>query len=126
MLINYKNPNQALRIQNQDTGIAFAQDSQDTEDSNNEASQLHGRQQRDYGCGGRGRHGSHDGGHGRGCGGRGGWTGMSYTVEEQEDNDEIIHDKNNLAQAVGPHTMEHRHVEIETALASFIRALPCG
>ena len=123
MLVNYKNPNQALRMQNQDTGIAFAQDGQDIED-NNEASQQHRRQQRDYGRGGRGRHGGRDGGCGRGCGGRGGQTGVSYTVEEQDDNDEIIHDKNNLGQAVGPYTLEHRHVEIETALASFTHALP--
>ena len=111
-------------MQNQDTGIAFAQDGQDTEDSNNEASQLHGHQQRNYSRGGHGRHGGCDGRCGQGCGGRGGWTGMSYTVEEQEDNDEIIHNKNNLAQAVRPYTLEHRHVEIETALANFIQALP--
>ena len=123
MLVNYKNPNQALRMQNQDTGIAFAQDGQDIED-NNKASQQHGCQQRDYGRGGRGRHSGRDGGHGRGCRGRGGRTGVSYTVEEQDDNDEIIHDKNNLGQAVGPYTLEHRHVEIETALASFTHALP--
>ena len=57
-------------MQNQDTGIAFAQDGRDIED-NNEASQQHGCQQRDYGRGGRGRHGGRDGGRGCGCGGRG-------------------------------------------------------
>ena len=34
MLVNYKNSNQALRMQNQDTGIAFAQDGLETEDTN--------------------------------------------------------------------------------------------
>ena len=88
MLVNYKNPNQALRMQNQDTRIAFAQDAQDTGE-NNEVYQHYGRQQREYGYGVHGRHGGHDGGRGRGRGGRGGRTGISYTVEEQEDNDEI-------------------------------------
>ena len=123
MLVNYKNPNQALRMQNQDTGIAFAQDAQDTEE-NNDVSQQYGRQQRECGHGVRGRHGGRDSRHGRGRGGRGGRTGISYTVEEQEDNDEITQDKNNLGQAVGPYTLEHRHVEIETAPASFTRVLP--
>ena len=110
MLVNYKNPNHALRMQNQDTGIAFVQDSQDIAD-NNEASQEHGRQQCDYGRGGRGRHGGREGGRGRGCGGRGGRTGMSYTVEQQEDNEEVSLDKNNLGQAVGPYSLEHRCVD---------------
>ena len=87
MLVNNKNPNQALRMQNQDTGIAFTKDAQDTEESN-EVSQQYGRQQRECGRGVRGRHGGHDGGHGRGRGRRGGQTGISYTVEEHEDNDE--------------------------------------
>ena len=69
MLVNYKNPNQALRMQNQDTGIAFVQDGLDTEDTNKEAFHLQGRHQHDYGCGGRGRYGGREGGHGRGCGG---------------------------------------------------------
>ena len=68
MLVDYKNPNHALRMQNQDTGIAFVQDSQDSADDG-EAFQQHGRQQRDYGRGGCGRHGGREGGHGRGCGG---------------------------------------------------------
>ena len=67
MLINYINPSQALRMQNQDTGIAFVQDGQDMED-NTEPSQQYGCQQRDYGLGGRGRHGGHDGRHGSGRG----------------------------------------------------------
>ena len=70
MLVNYKNPNHALRMQNQDTGIAFVQDSQDSAD-NGEAFQQHGWQQCDYGHGGRGRHGGHEGGRGHGRGGRG-------------------------------------------------------
>ena len=123
MLVNYKNPNHALRMQNQDTGIAFVQDSQDSADDG-EAFQQHGRQQRDYGRGGRGRHGGREGGRGRGRGGRGGRTGMSYTVEQQEDNEETSLDKNNLGEAVGPYSSEHRHVEVETAMASFTRALP--
>ena len=123
MLVNYKNPNQALRMQNQDTGIAFAQDAQDTR-GNNEVYQQYGHQQREYGRGVHGRHGGCDGGRGPGRGGRGGRTGISYTVEEQEGNDEITQDKNNLGQAVGPYTLEHRHVEIETVLASFTRVLP--
>ena len=123
MLVNYRNPSQALRMQNQDTGIAFVQDSQDRED-NNEASHQHGRQQREYGHGGRGRHGGRDGGRGRGRGGRGGRTGISYTVEEHEDNDEIAHNKNNLGQPVGPYIPDHRHVETETALAGSTRAIP--
>ena len=49
---------------------------------------------------------------------------MSYTVEQQEDNEEASLDKNNLGQAVGPYSSEHRHVEVETAMASFTRALP--
>ena len=123
MLVNYRNPNQASRMQNQDTGIAFAQDAQDMEDII-EPSQQYGRQQREYGCGGRGRHGGHDGGRGRGHGGQGGRTGMSYTVEEQDDNNQNTHDKDNLGQAVGPYILEHTHVGIETALASFIHHLP--
>ena len=71
MLVNYRNPSHALRMQNQDTGIAFVQDSQDIAD-NNEASQEHGCQQRDYGRGSHGRHGGREGGRGRGRGGRGG------------------------------------------------------
>ena len=62
MLVNYKNPNQTLRMQNQDTGIAFAQDGQDAEDANSEASHLHAYQQHGYGRGGRGKHGGRDGG----------------------------------------------------------------
>ena len=124
MLVNYKNPNQALRMQNQDTGIAFAQDGLDTEDTNKEALYLHGWHQRNYGCCGRSRHGARDGGRGRGCGGQGGRTGMSYTVGEQDDDDEHSHDKSNLAQDVEPYTMEHSHVGTETTLANFTRALP--
>ena len=123
MLVNYRNPNQALRMQNQDTGIAFAQDSQDVDDIT-EPSQQYGRRQRDYGRTGRGRHGGRDGGRGRGCNGRGGRTGVSYAVEEQDDNSQNIHDENNLGQVVGPYIMEHTHVGIETALASFIHHLP--
>ena len=123
MLVNYRNPNQASRMQNQDTGIAFAQDAQDMEDII-EPSQQYGRQQREYGRGGRGRHGGRDGGCSRGRGGRGGRTGVSYTVEEQDDNNQNTHDKDNLGQAVGPYILEHTHVGIETALASFIHHLP--
>ena len=122
MLVNYKNPNQALRMQNQDTIIAFTQDAQVTEE-NNEVSWQYGHQQRESGRGGRGRYGGCDGGRGRGRGGRGGQTGTSYTVEKQEDNDEVTQDKNNLGQAVGPYTLDHTHVESETALTSFTRAL---
>ena len=68
MLVNYKNPNQALRMQNQDTGIAFAQDAQDTRE-NNEVYQQYGRQQREYGRGVCGRLGGRDSGRGRGRGG---------------------------------------------------------
>ena len=49
---------------------------------------------------------------------------MSYAVEEQDDNNQNIHDKDNLGQAVGPYILEHTHVGIETALASFIHHLP--
>ena len=49
---------------------------------------------------------------------------MSYTVEEQDDNNQNTHDKDNLGQAVGPYTLEHTHVGIETALASFFHPLP--
>ena len=122
MLVNYRTPNQALRMQNQDTGIAFAQDSQDVDDIT-EPSQQYGRQQRDYGRAGRGRHGGRDGGCGRGRNGRGGRTGVSYAVEQQDDNSQNIQDENNLGQAVGPYIMEHTHVGIETALASFIHHL---
>ena len=124
MLVNYKNPNQASRMQNQDTGIAFAQDGQDGEDANSEASHLHAHQQRNYSRGGRGKHGGRDGGRGRGRGGRGGHTGMAHDVDELEYSEEIDPDKNNLAQSVGPYTMEHRHVESESTLAIFNRALP--
>ena len=124
MLVNYKNPNQASRMQNQDTGIAFAQDGQDGEDANSEASHLHAHQQRNYSRGGRGNHGGCDGGRGRGRGGRGGRTGMAHAVDELEYRDESDPDKNNLAQSVGPYTMEHRHVESESTLAIFNRALP--
>ena len=48
MLVNYKNPNQASRMQNQDTGIAFAQDGQDGEDAKSEVSHLHAHQQCNY------------------------------------------------------------------------------
>ena len=58
-------------MQNQDTGIAFAQDAQDTEETN-EVQQLYGRQQRKCGRGVCGRHGGREGGRGRGRGGRGG------------------------------------------------------
>ena len=123
MLVNYRNPNQALRMKNQDTGIAFAQDSTDEGDIT-EPSQQYVRQQRDYGRGGRGRNGGRDGGRGHGRNGRGGRTGISYAVEEQEDNNQNTHDKDNLGQAVGPYTLEHTHVGMETALASFIHHLP--
>ena len=49
---------------------------------------------------------------------------MSYAVGEQDKGDEDIHDKSNLAQDVGPYTMEHRHVGTKTTLANFTRALP--
>ena len=124
MLVNYKNPNQALRMQNQDTGIAFAQDGLETEDTNKDAFHSQGCHQREYGRGGRGRHGGRDGGHGRGRGGRGGCTGMSYAIGEQDDDDEDSRDKSNLAQDVEPYTMEHRCVGTETTLANFTRALP--
>ena len=123
MLVNYRNPNQALRMQNQDMGIAFAQDSQDGDDIT-EPSQQYGRQQRDYGRAGRGRHGGRDGGRGRGRNGHGGRTGASYAVEQQDDNSRNIQDENNLGQAVGPYIMEHTHIGIETVLASFIHHLP--
>ena len=123
MLVNYRNPNQAFRMQNQDTGIAFAQDARDMEDIT-ESSQQYGCLQRDYGCGGRGRHSGRDGGHGRGCGGRGGQTGVSYTVEEHDDNNKNTQDKDNLGQAVRPYILEHTHVGIERVLASFIHHLP--
>ena len=123
MLVNYRNPNQALRMQNQDTGIAFAQDSQDMDDIT-EPSQQYGRQQRDYGRGSHGRHSGRDGGRGRGRNGCGGRTGMSYAVAEQDDNNQNIHDKDNLGQAVRSYILEHTHVGIETALASFIHHLP--
>ena len=51
-------------MQNQDNGIAFAQDGQDAEDANSEASHLHAHQQCNYGRGGCGKHGGRDGGHG--------------------------------------------------------------
>ena len=124
MLANHKNPNQALQMQNQDTGIAFAHDGQDAKQVNNEASHFHTYQQRDYGRGGRGRRGGRDGGRGRGRGGRSGRTGMSHAVNEQDHGDEVDQDTNNLAQEVGPYTMEHRRVENETTLANFARALP--
>ena len=101
ILVNYRNPNQALRMQNQDMGIAFAQDSQDGDDTT-EPSQQYGRQQRDYGRAGCGRHGGRDGGRGRGRNRRGGRTGASYAVEQQDDNIQNIQDENNLGQAVGP------------------------
>ena len=123
MLVNYRNPNQALRMQNQDMGIAFAQDSQDGDDIT-EPSQQYGRQQQDYGRAGRGRHGGRDGGRGHGRNGRGGRTGASYAVEQQDDNSQNIQDENNLGQAVGPYIMEHTHIGIETVLASFIHHLP--
>ena len=56
-------------MQNQDTGIAFAQDGQDPEDANSNASHLHTYQQRGYSRGGRGKHGGREGGRGRGRGG---------------------------------------------------------
>ena len=124
MLVNYRNPNQALRMQNQDTGIAFAHDGQDPEDANSNASHLHTYQQHGYSCGGRGKHGGHEGGRGRGCGGRGGRTGVSHAVNEQEYGEEIEQDENNVAQAVGPYTMEHRHVESGSTHATFNRAIP--
>ena len=124
MLVNYKNPNQALRMQNQDTGIAFAQDGLETEDTNKDAFHSQGSHQREYGRGGRSRHGGRDGGRGRGRGGRGGRTGMSYAIGEQDDDDEDSRDKSNLAQDVEPYTMEHRCVGTETTLANFTRALP--
>ena len=80
MLVNYRNPNQALRMQNQDTRIAFAQDGQDPEDANSNASHLHTYQQRGYGRSGRGKHGGHEGSCGQGRGGRGGCTGVSHAV----------------------------------------------
>ena len=124
MLVNYKNPNQALRMQNQDTGIAFAHDGQDLEDDNSNISHLHTYQQRGYSRGGRGKHGGREGGRGRGRGGRGGRTGVSHAVDEQEYGEEIEQDKNNLAQAVGPYIREHRHVESGSILATFNRAIP--
>ena len=69
MLVNYRNPNQVLWMQNQDTRIAFAQDGQDPEDANSNASHLHTYQQRGYGRSGRGKHGGREGGCGRGRGG---------------------------------------------------------
>ena len=69
MLVNYKNPNQASRMQNQDTGIAFAQHGHDADDDRNETSHSHARQHRDYGHEGHGRHGGRNGGRGRGRGG---------------------------------------------------------
>ena len=124
MLVNYKNPNQALWMQNQDTGIAFAHDGQEAEEVNNKAPHFHTYQQRDYGRGGCGRRGGRDGGRGRGRGGRSGRTGMLHAVNEQDHGDEVDQDTNNLAQEVGPYTMEHRRVENETTLANFTRALP--
>ena len=96
----------------------------ETEDTNKDAFHSQGRHQREYGRGGRGRHGGRDGGRGRGRGGRGGRTRMSYAIGEQDDNDEDSHDKSNLAQDVGPYTMERRCVGTETTLANFTRALP--
>ena len=49
---------------------------------------------------------------------------MSHAVDEQEYGEQIDQDKNTLAQAVGPYTMEHRHVESESTLATFNRAIP--
>ena len=49
---------------------------------------------------------------------------MSYAVGQHDDDDEDSHDKSNLAEDVGPYTMEHRYVGTKTTLANFTRALP--
>ena len=49
---------------------------------------------------------------------------MSHAVDEQEYGEEIEQDKNNLAQAVGPYNMGHRHVESGSTLATFNQAIP--
>ena len=46
------------------------------------------------------------------------------SVDEQEYGDETGEDKDNLAQAVAPYSMEHRHVETEMTFANFTRTFP--
>ena len=127
VLVNYRNPNQAMRMQTQDTGAAFTQSKSHDAENENEQDQTRNAGSTE---GGRGWYLNRDSGHGRGRGGRGGRgtyaQGQAHAIDTNEEHEHEGNrdENNNLDQSPNPYSPQVRIDHIETVFMQALLKLP--
>ena len=130
LLVNYRNPNQAMQMQTQDTGVAFAQSESYDAENDNEQDQTRNAGSTEGGRGGRGWYSNQDSGRGRGCGSRGGrgtyGQGQAHAIDTNEEHKHEGNrdENNNLDQSPNPYSPHVRIDHIETVFMQALWKLP--
>ena len=130
VLVNYRNQNQAMRMQTQDTGVAFAQSELHDAENKNEQDQTCNAGSTEGSRGGCGRYSNQDSGRGRGRGSRAGRgtyaQGQAHTIDTNEEHKHEGNrdENNNLDQSPNPYSPQVRIDHIETVFMQAPQKLP--